>query len=267
MSEKKMFIITFISMFIVAFMLVFVIVVSRKNNDNSKIDKMEIQLLSTNTVSSDDTSESSEELGELSNISNGKINSTEENVVSYIDSDSSLDIDSVLDIDAQNTHEALANLCIEYNYAIPFGENGRYYGYSFPKYNNISKQENYMYLDALGYVIWAYRQVFGYTVNGVDDPVSYYWDNISCQIAPAYIQVGDIGMLSVDENYNDYGICVGFVEGVPVFSHCSNAYNSNFPNGCTQLSYLKMSYDSYYNGSAPVDYQYFVRIEAEWRDE
>lgn len=80
------------------------------------------------------------------------------------------------------------------------------------------------------------------------------------------LMVGDIAVYR-DGNSVDYGIYIGHDEdGHHVFSHCSQAAFNGLKYGGVQSSYLLNENDALLNGSKPVMYQEFYRLELPgWR--
>ena len=167
---------------------------------------------------------------------------------------------------------ALANLCVEYNEMIPFSPEGRYYGEGFDKcpdgYDNrywIESTGIGYGLDSSGYLIWLFRNVFGETPIGMED--LYQLSQTKQRLTMEELQVGDICMTSDQEMDTHYGVIAGFVDGVPVVSHCDNVYSVKFPMGSTRFSYISSVKNEYLGTSAPVDFTIFFRLVDEWEDE
>lgn len=175
--------------------------------------------------------------------------------------------------DLEATRSALGNLCMDYAYAIPFKEGGRVWRKSTMDYVDLSieTEENIREpadgMDALGFIIWAYRQVFGKTCEGTMNPAEYFRNNPQYRVERKNLMIGDIGMLHTGAENNHYGIYVGDEDGKAVFVHCANVPSRNYPRGSTIISYLKSDTSEYYQLSEPVDFQYFVRPDVAWKEE
>lgn len=178
---------------------------------------------------------------------------------------SPLTIDSNLDIGVSVTKENFQSVCMNYLYKIPFDEGGRCYGIGFSPSKN--PMGGYNGLDSIGWLIFAYRNVTGETAQASVNPVSYVKKYPKSEVkAISDLEIGDIGMLSMSETDNHYGIFAGFYNGNPVFVHCSNEPDSVYGTGCLRMSYLKGVCDYYIEGSSPVDFRYFVRPDVEWEE-
>ena len=168
------------------------------------------------------------------------------------------------DSDYKLNKSSLVSICMDSLYKIPFVYGGRCYtkGYLISKNPDT---DYYNGVDSVGYLIWAYRQLQGYTPTAASDPLYYYEVHPDKRVnAVSELQVGDIGMVSLNKTDNSFGIFIGFYMDNPVFVHCSNEPHLVFEKGCVRLSYLKSVCDAYLEGSRPVDYKYFIRPDVEW---
>lgn len=85
-------------------------------------------------------------------------------------------------------------------------------------------------MDCSGYVAWCYVQL-GYSLTEVENAFGigtwYQWEN-SEPIAWRDVKVGDIAFMNKypTNDGNHIGICVGFLDGKPVFAHCSSTLDT-----------------------------------------
>lgn len=185
------------------------------------------------------------------------------------DGDWIMTIDSTFQVDASmGTRKSMVELIFEYSGYIPFADGQHYYGKGYFKspdgIDNLAR-ETPVGMDSLGYIIWVYRNTFGYCDPLFNDPITYYQK--SQKISAAELQVGDIGMYT-DKNgeKNHFGICIGYDHAIPVFSHCSNLVAPKYPCGNDRLSFLRSAADSYYMGNAPVEFNFFFRPDVPWKE-
>lgn len=183
----------------------------------------------------------------------------------YANSDVSITENTKFKLGLPVTHENMRNICMEYLYKIPFLEDGRYFGIGYSVSMNVDGMYNG--LDSIGWLIFAYRNLTGETSVTSKNPVEYYTKNKNSRVQSiSELEIGDIGMISLNETDNHFGIFVGFYNENPVFVHCSNEPDSVYNQGCVRMSYLQSVCDYYIEGSAPVDFQYFVRPDIKWED-
>ena len=109
--------------------------------------------------------------------------------------------------------------------------------------------------------MWLYRNLFGTYDPRLEDPAAMHEE---ASVAISDLQIGDVGMISLDKEGNHYGICIGFLNDLAVFSHCDSAPHKLYPGGVTRLTYLAIQTDQYMEGLEPANFQYFVRPDAEW---
>ena len=162
-----------------------------------------------------------------------------------------------------------SNLCVEYEDNIPYLKGGRSYleGFVNPAefFDGIpcDTRELGMGLDDVGFLIWIYRQVFGFTPAGLSEPAKLY--SSSKKVEVEELIVGDICMKnSADATENQFGVVAGFVEGKPVIADCTALPTHSFLNGGVSLRFLKSVTEEAYHGNEPADYNYFFRLELEW---
>ena len=81
-------------------------------------------------------------------------------------------------------------------------------------------------LDCSGYITWAYAQA-GVKAAEIGDGTWMQWQN-SDEIRFGDLAVGDLVFQYryPGSNGNHVGICIGFLNGEPVFAHCSSAYDN-----------------------------------------
>lgn len=190
--------------------------------------------------------------------------------VSYYDTDE----DTILKINTEgkSPREYMSALCLEYNGLIPFAIDGREYGKGYDKYNNgfdnrYWKQEYDVAfgLDSEGYLIWLFRNTFGYTPSGMDEGISSMYSKEGVEhVEINELQVGDICMLTDDINasYNMYGVVAGTYQGHIIVSLCDNIGNPKFTDGSTRLAYIVDEYNTAIGESMPIDFKYFFRISS-----
>ena len=155
---------------------------------------------------------------------------------------------------------------------LPYSAGGRIYCGDF--YDIADGVDNYktMYYDAKGYGVdsvgllyWAFRSTFGYTTHDFSDPLTLY--RLGQQISSSELEPGDIGLLSNKEGeMNRCGICVGYDGNVPVFAYMNTMPRLKYPTGVLEIAELKEIGGKYFNGSAPVEFNYFVRLDFPWED-
>ena len=169
------------------------------------------------------------------------------------------------------TRKRLIDLALEYDGFIPYATGGRYYYDGFPKYpggidNRGAAPEQQTGMDSYGYVYWLYKNVFGSLGEEWFDISTLYETAMSVSVSD--IQVGDIGMMQpADSKRNHFGVCVGFINGHPVFTHCLNSPVEKYPLGNNRLSFVKSDFNSYIRGSAPVEFKEFIRPAVNWEGE
>jgi len=178
---------------------------------------------------------------------------------------------AVFDTGRRHTRKALIELALEYNGYIPYAQGGRSFDKGFHKYpggidNRGKGSELQTGLDSWGYVIWLFRNTLGATGDEWLSPETIA--ETSMEVAESALEVGDVGMLlPPGSSGNHYGVCVGFIDGIPVFSHCANVPADKYPCGNNRLSYLESSTGLYLHGSAPVAFTFFFRPESGWEEE
>lgn len=161
---------------------------------------------------------------------------------------------------------ALTELALDYNNQIPFADGGRYGRTGYPVIadgvdNRHHPKEERPGMDSLGYIMWIYRNLFGQYDERLDDPISMYQETA---VDLSELRVGDIGMISLEAAGNHYGICIGFQDGLAVFSHSDSAPHALYPGGVNRLTFLASQTDQYLEGQAPENFQYFFRPDAAW---
>lgn len=163
-----------------------------------------------------------------------------------------------------------SNLCVEYEDCIPYLQGGRSYSEGFVNpaefFDRVpcDTREMGMGLDDVGFIIWIYRQVFGFTPAGLSEPAKLY--QISEKVEVEELCVGDICMKnSADSEENQFGVVAGFVEGKPVIADCTALPTDSFLNGGVSLRFLKSVTEEAYHGNEPADYNYFFRLDLDWR--
>lgn len=180
-----------------------------------------------------------------------------------------LSINSKFSVDnSMEKRKYMLKLVFDHNGYIPFADGQRYYGKGYFKspdgIDNL-RNSSPVGMDSLGYVIWVYRNTFGYCDPLFNNPIEYYQK--SQKVTVSELQVGDVGMYTNDEGEkNHFGIFVGYEQGIPVFSHCSNLVAPKYPCGNDRLSFLQSSTNSYYLGNAPVELNYFFRPDMPWEE-
>lgn len=162
-----------------------------------------------------------------------------------------------------------SNLCVEYEDCIPYIEGGRSYSEGFVNpaefYDRVpcDTRETGMGLDDVGFVIWIYRQVFGFTPAGLSEPRKLY--ETSKKVTADELIIGDICMKnSADTAENQFGVVAGFVNGKPVIADCTKLPTDSFLNGGLSLRFLKSVTGEAYNGNEPAEYNYFFRLDLDW---
>lgn len=172
--------------------------------------------------------------------------------------------------DVPASRKSLIDLALEYDGYIPYAAGGRYYHKGFPKYpdgidNRGAAPDMQTGMDSYGYVYWLYKNVFGSLTEEWFDISTLYETAMSVQAGE--LQVGDIGMMeAADSKRNHFGVCVGFINGHPVFTHCLNSPVEKYPMGNNRLSFLKSEFNGYIRGSAPVEFREFIRPAVNWED-
>ncbi len=170
-----------------------------------------------------------------------------------------------------HSRKALIELALRYNGHIPFASGGRSFDKGFHIYaygidNRGRAPELQTGLDSWGYVLWLFRNTFGTVGEEWLDPKSFA--GAASEVEKESLEVGDIGMLcGPGEDENHYGVCVGFLDGVPVFTHCANIFADRYPLGNSRLSFLSGSTDLYLQGSPPVGFTRFFRPLVSWEVE
>ena len=164
-----------------------------------------------------------------------------------------------------NSKKALVELAVTYNKKIPFCVGGIDESNTNGYYVSPGGVDNYKLgeylkhgMSSQGYVIWLFRNTFSSAPAEFLDLVTAYKNGNQQTVAT--LEIGDIGLLTDDPwEANHYGVCVGFIDGVPLFSHCGPYPTKDYPMGTTHISFLKSARDSFYNGSAPVEFTCFYR--------
>ena len=180
-------------------------------------------------------------------------------------------IASVFDTGRKHSRKALIELALGYNGCIPYAQGGRSYDKGFHKYpggidNRGKLPELQTGLDSWGYVVWLFRNTNGSAGDEWLSPEAFA--GASMEVTESGLEVGDVGMLSEPgSSGNHYGVCVGFLDGIPVFSHCANIPADGYPCGNSRLSYLASSTALYLHGSAPVRFTCFYRPGNSWEEE
>ena len=168
----------------------------------------------------------------------------------------------------EKSRVALVKLLLEYNGYVPFHDGGRYWGETFPKFthgidNRRKDTETGYGVDSLGYVLWAYYQIFNEVIQ---DPAETFRNGR--QIAADELLPGDIAMEDYQEDApNHYGIFLGYDGDIPVFAHCDSSPYPNYPGGVSRLSSSTCFTSQYYMGTPPASFQYFTRPEVAWNAE
>lgn len=170
-----------------------------------------------------------------------------------------------------HSRKALIELALEYNGYIPFASGGRSFDRGFHKYasgidNRGRAPELQTGLDSWGYILWLFRNTFGTLGDEWLDPETFA--GTAAEVEEESLEVGDIGMLRMpEETGNHYGVCIGFLEGIPVFSHCANIPADRYPLGNSRLSFLSSGTGRYLQGAAPVGFTHFYRPPVRWEVE
>jgi len=178
---------------------------------------------------------------------------------------------AVFDTGRPRSRKALIEIALEYNGYIPFASGGRSFEKGFHKYrsgidNRGKPPELQTGLDSWGYVMWLFRNTFGEDGDEWLSPEAL--SKTAAEVKREDLQVGDIGMLyPPGENGNHFGVCVGYIDGIPVFSHCANIPAEGYPCGNSRLSCLSAEEDLYMHGSAPVGFTCFFRPAVAWEEE
>lgn len=162
----------------------------------------------------------------------------------------------------EKTRWNLFQLAYSYNGKIPYCVGGRFWQQGYPVIDGGIDNRNLpegvsMGMDSLGYVIWLYRNMFGICDEEMEAPVALLYEKY--KINKEQLEVGDIGMATLNSDENHYGVCIGYDHGIPVFTHCDSSPSELYPGGTTRFSYLSASAKRYYMGNRPVDLQYFFR--------
>lgn len=180
-----------------------------------------------------------------------------------------------IDLRGKSRREYLTSLCIEYNGLIPFSEGGREYSLGYDKYVEgfdnrywLKKCGVSFGLDSEGYLIWIFRNTFGYTPLKMEKGIASLYTDCEQIIDVSSLQVGDICLLSNDPNasYNLFGVVAGERDGHVMVSLCDNTCCELFTNGCTRLAYISYDYNVAFGSSMPVDFKYFCRLDLDWED-
>lgn len=170
------------------------------------------------------------------------------------------------------TREYLQKLLCRAAGKLPYSSGGRLYtGELYEVDGGVDNRKAAYYgatgygVDSIGLLYWAYRSAFGYTTHDFSDPLALYQS--SCHVVAEELLPGDIGLLS-DQlgEMNRYGICIGYDGSVPVFAHMNTMPQVGYPGGVLELSELKAAGGGYFNGSAPVEFHYFMRLDLPWED-
>lgn len=169
----------------------------------------------------------------------------------------------------KGSRETLIALAVEKDRCIPYCSDG--IDESLEQgYVNAGGVDNYSAAYAHGmtsasYVVWLYRNTFGNCGPEFNNLPDLY--KRSEKISSGELLPGDIGMYYCDTGEgNHYGVCIGFYDGIPLFTHCSSLGTSDFPAGCNRISLLKSASDRYFSGSEPADFRYFFRPDVAWTD-
>lgn len=164
----------------------------------------------------------------------------------------------------KSSKKTLINLAIEYNESIPFyvGSNdssmSKGYVITADGVDNYKLKDLAHGMSSKTYIKWIFRNTFSQVSDDFLDLVSFY--NKSEKISLKDIKVGDIGLYSNKYDVvNHFGVCVGFYENEPIFSHISSSPTKKFPAGTNKLSFLVSSNKGYLGDSSPVDLKYFFR--------
>lgn len=162
------------------------------------------------------------------------------------------------------TRNALAELLLEYDGYVPYLKDGRLWQETIPKLDhgvdnwNGNLADGYG-VDSLGYVLWAYYQLFHIAI---PNPAEAYRNGN--RIPVDGLLTGDVGMEEYQEGIpNHYGIFIGYDDEIPVFAHCTSIPYPGYPGGVSRLSSIG---DKYYMGTAPATFQYFTRPDVEWEN-
>lgn len=253
--KRKFIVLTIISIALILSIIIGTLIIQKGNTESIMATTIHIEA-ETDIYPFDEDSDSIE----FSGVNSGD---------SGADEDIKYDIYTSLEIDADiSTPEHLISLALSYNGKIPYAPNGRYWLLDYPIFldgidNRLLPADMVIGLDSKGYVIWLFRNVFGICDPLIETPTELYKEY---QVNSDSLQVGDIGMLTINKNEkNHIGVCIGYFEDVPIFSHCDSYADINYPCGNTRISYLKSYRDEYFLCKPPVDFQYFIRLPL-WED-
>mgnify|MGYP000023661682 CR=1 FL=1 len=164
---------------------------------------------------------------------------------------------------------ALTELALSYDQKIPYAEGGRYGREGYPVIaagidNRFMEKDDKMGLDSLGYLLWLFKNTTGEDQTELEQPYELIRD---CGVNAEQLQVGDIGMYSTEAGGNHYGVCVGFLDGRAVFSHCDSKPTKAYPGGINHLSFLAEQTSQCLDGFSPEPFTYFVRPQIDWEEE
>lgn len=176
---------------------------------------------------------------------------------------------SIVPYGERGSRKTLITLAIDRDRCIPFCSAG-FDESKEQGYVNSGGVDNYSAayphgMTSASYVVWLYRNTFGDCDAELYDLPHLY--ERSQKVSQSELLPGDIGMYYCDgEDGNHFGVCIGFYEGVPLFTHCSSLGTDEFPAGCNRISFLKSASDRYFQGSEPMDFRYFFRPDVTWSD-
>lgn len=176
------------------------------------------------------------------------------------------DITTPLKIPKENgTKMNMIKLAVSYNEKIPYQEDGFCWTEGYPIFSEgidsrFVPEDTSLGVSSLGYCIWIYRNIFGNCDSEFLDPTKMYE---KYAIKKEELQIGDIGMYAL-EGANHYGVCIGYDNGYPVFTHCDSIPKGKYPGGCNKLAYLKDGDTPFYTGNRPVEFNYFFRPNVTW---
>lgn len=164
---------------------------------------------------------------------------------------------------------ALTELAVSYDLKIPYAEGGRYSRDGYPVIaagldNRFMDKDNQMGLDSLGYLLWIFKNTTGEDQTDLERPYELVRES---GVSIDDLQVGDIGMYSTEASGNHYGVCVGFLDGLAVFSHCDSKPTKAYPGGVNHLSFLAGQTNRCLDGFSPEPFAYFVRPGIDWKEE
>lgn len=163
-----------------------------------------------------------------------------------------------------------SELCVTYAGKIPFLEGGREYGLEFVDLTNYHKTpmdttSMKIGLDSTGYLIWLYRNTFGFTPKGMNHLYQLYQTEKRIS-SKEDLRVGDICMQEQGKK-NYYGVIAGFIKEEPVVAWCDSQATNLYKNGASKLGYIKKYTNKYLNGTAPGEFRYFFRLDLDWGDD